>query len=65
MIPNRNDEPDPMAATRASGGCSETEPKINVGKKVMRDLSRIFDSAHSDMNIAMQTSVCQIIFDPW
>ena len=25
MIPNRNDEPDPMAATRASGGCLGTK----------------------------------------
>ena len=25
-IPNRNDEPDPMAATRASGECSEMQP---------------------------------------
>ena len=26
MIPNRNDEPDPMPATRASGECSGIEP---------------------------------------
>ena len=26
VIPNRNDEPDPMAATRASGACSGIEP---------------------------------------
>ena len=26
MIPNRNDEPDPMAATRASGACSGIGP---------------------------------------